>query len=243
MTHIGIQTTQNVLVEYPTATLGDRVLASLLDRLILVVYAVVVISLIGNYVVGPNNRIIFSIIAFLPVMFYSLIFEIFMNGQTIGKIALQTRVIRLDGQEPTIGNYLLRWLLRLIDIWIMGGVIGFIAIAASGKGQRLGDMAAGTTVIRLRRRTYVSDTLAAHTEERPQYIPQFPQVELLSDKQASLIQEVLNAYHRDDNYEVVDSLDKKLRELLNIQPNLPPLDFLRTLLNDYIQLHSKGKVV
>jgi uncharacterized RDD family membrane protein YckC len=239
MANIGIETTQNVLVEYPSASLGDRVLASLLDRLVMVVYIVVMILIITNSVTGSTIIGIFIMIALLPAMFYSLLFEIFMNGQSIGKLALQTRVIRLDGREPTIGNYLVRWLLRIVDVWMMGGVIGFIVIAASDKGQRLGDMAAGTTVIRLKRRTQVSDTFASHSFEKTEYTPTFPQVEMMNDKQAALIREVLHSYRTAGNYHLVDSLDKKMRELLNINPDMPPLDFLKTLLSDYLEVNSR----
>jgi uncharacterized RDD family membrane protein YckC len=243
MSHIAINTTQNVELEYPAATLGDRVFASLIDRFILIVYVLVMFLIISENIYGSTNRTVFNIIAMLPAIFYSLLFEIFVNGQSIGKIALRIRVIRMDGKEPTVGNYLIRWMLRIIDVWLMGGVIGFICIAASTNAQRLGDMAAGTVVIRLKRRTNLSDTLAEHTIERPRYVPRIPEAELLSDRQAALIQEVLNAYARDDNYQVVDSLDKKLRAMLNIQSDMPPLDFLRTLLADYVELHKQGRVV
>jgi uncharacterized RDD family membrane protein YckC len=240
MTTVSVQTTQNVHLEYPTATLGDRVLASLLDRVIMIVYVVVMQMIIARNVIGETNRVIFVIIAMLPALFYTLLQEIFLNGQTIGKIALQTRVIRLDGREPTIGNYALRWLLRIVDVWLMFGVFGFIAIAVSPLGQRLGDMAAGTTVIRLRRRSRAVDNFANSVPVENTYVPVFPQAEQLSDKHASIIHEVIRAYQKEHNYEAVDRLSNKLKELLRIETGLPPFDFLKALLNDYVNLHGAG---
>ena len=49
----------------------------------------------------------------IPVMFYSLAFEILLNGQTPGKVANKIRVVKLDGSKPTFGSYIIRWFLRL----------------------------------------------------------------------------------------------------------------------------------
>jgi uncharacterized RDD family membrane protein YckC len=244
MTTIGFQTTQNVFVEYPAATLGDRILASLLDRLILVVYVVATLLILTEgFELEDDSLGIAMLLLMLPAFFYSLLFELFLNGQTPGKMVLQTKVMRMDGREPTLGNYLIRWLLRIVDIWLMGGVIGLVVIASNGQGQRLGDMAAGTTVIRLRRRTPVSQTFVADKfSDKPDYIPVIPQVEQLNDQHAAVIREVLFTYQQEHNYDVVDRLDKKLRTLLNVNPDMPPLDFLRTIYKDYLELHSKNRV-
>lgn len=244
MTTIGFQTTQNVFVEYPAATIGDRILASLLDRLIFFVYIIATsLIIVQGFELEDESLGIAMLIFMLPAFFYSLLFELFLNGQTPGKIALQIKVMRMDGREPTLGNYLVRWLLRIVDVWLMGGVIGLIIIASNGQGQRLGDLAAGTTVIRLKRRTPASQTFVADKfVERPEYTPVISQVTMLNDKHAAIIREVLYNYQNEHNYDVVDRLDKKLRSMLNIDPDMPPLDFLRTIYKDYLALHSKNRV-
>ena len=78
----------------------------------------------------------------LPTTFYSLIFEIAMNGQTPGKYLNKIRVVKIDGSKPTLGSYLTRWLLRIIDIWFFTGSVAVFTILFNGKGQRLGDIAA-----------------------------------------------------------------------------------------------------
>ena len=69
-------------------------------------------------------------------------------GQTVGKMLLGIKVIREDnGEVPGLGTAALRTVLRIVD-GIFGYLVGFIAVMASAKRQRLGDMAAHTLVVR-----------------------------------------------------------------------------------------------
>ena len=71
-----------------------------------------------------------------------------MLGQTVGKMLMGIQVIREGtGQTPGIGAAVIRTLLRFID-GILVYLVGFVIVLISGKNQRLGDMAAGTLVIR-----------------------------------------------------------------------------------------------
>ena len=79
---------------------------------------------------------------------YQLASEILANGQSWGKKALRIRVVRLDGQEPSLSDYLLRAVFYLLDAFLSFGAIGAIFVTSSVKNQRLGDMTANTTVIR-----------------------------------------------------------------------------------------------
>jgi len=233
MSTVRIRTTQNVIVEHNLATLGDRLLAIIIDKIVVYVYIFGIIGIMSRYLESENiTAIIVTILFILPAFFYSLALEILLNGQTLGKKALQIRVIRMDGTPATIGNYIVRWLLRLID----DGMIGFLCIAITEKNQRLGDLAAGTVVIKTARKTNLADTLPTFSENT--YEPEFAQARELTDSQAALIKEALNAYYQEDNYVVVDALSRKLRELLQIQTDMPPLAFLKTLLKDYSHLHN-----
>lgn len=236
MSTVQIRTAQNVIVEHNLATLSDRLLGVLLDGLIKSVYgigvALIVFGLLED-VLSDTTRVIIFFVSLLPMAFYTLLLETFLNGQTIGKRAMNTRVVKLDGSPAGFGSYFIRWILKLID----DGVIGFICIAATEYNQRLGDMAAGTVVIKITRKTTLADTLPVLQQNN--YEPQFAEAVNLTDEQANIIKEALRAYHQEDNYVVVEALSRKLRELLNIQTNLAPLAFLETLLKDYSHLHNR----
>src|SRR5688572_25878030 len=139
MSTVQIRTAQNVIVEHNLATLGDRLLGVLLDGIIKIGYVIGMALIIFGVMENALNEITRGIIFFillLPMVFYSLLLETFLNGQTIGKKAMNTRVVKLDGSPAGFGSYFIRWILKLID----DGIIGIICIAATEYSQRLGDM-------------------------------------------------------------------------------------------------------
>ena len=73
-----------------------------------------------------------------PWLFFNLAFEIFMNGQSPGKQVMKTKVVRLDGTPPTIGDYLLRWIFSFLDYYVLSGAIAVVIIAMGGKGSTVG---------------------------------------------------------------------------------------------------------
>src|SRR4029077_19753394 len=92
---------------------------------------------------------IWIVVLVIPFALYNLLFEIFMNGQSPGKRAMDIKVLRLDGTPATVGDYIMRWLFALVDVHLFSGLIAVLCIAIGGKGQRLGDMVAGTTVVKI----------------------------------------------------------------------------------------------
>jgi hypothetical protein len=121
--------------------------------------------------------------------FFDLICEIWLNGQSIGKRARNIKVIKLDGSAPTIGAYILRWIFRIIDFSIFGQWVGVVAIAAGGKGQRLGDMVAGTTVVRIEPKVSLDALRQPVLDEA--YEVMIPEVSLLSDADIEIIRQVI----------------------------------------------------
>src|SRR5690606_25788624 len=108
MQTVSVRTTQNVVIDYPVASLGDRILAYFIDVLIMVAYIILIFLVIGFGEIG-SIAIIISLIS-IPLFLYHLLFEIFMNGQSPAKRQMNIKVVRLDGTPPTIGNYIIRWL-------------------------------------------------------------------------------------------------------------------------------------
>ncbi|MGZ4000423.1 MAG: RDD family protein, partial [Mucilaginibacter sp.] len=161
MKTIKITTTQNIDIEYEVASLGDRFLARIVDAGVMlgvyyILYMVVIVFFfsqldsIGREGGVPVFLIVLLIIFSLVYIFYDLVCEVFFNGQSIGKYAIKLRVVSLDGARPSISQYLLRWVFRIVDFTTTGGLgaVAIISVAVSEKKQRIGDIVAGTIVIK-----------------------------------------------------------------------------------------------
>ena len=70
------------------------------------------------------SRIAIIVSFYLPVVFYSLIFEALLEGQTIGKRIMKIKVVKIDGYQASIYDYLVRWFFRLIDLNLLGPLFG-----------------------------------------------------------------------------------------------------------------------
>ncbi len=119
MKTIDIRTTQNVTISYELAEVRDRILAFILDVIVKSVGLLILwwlfISLVSE--VDSTTSQYFAYIIIIPLAaFYTLFFEIWLNGQTPGKKLLKIKVIKLDGKQPEFYDYLIRWTFRIIDI-------------------------------------------------------------------------------------------------------------------------------
>jgi uncharacterized RDD family membrane protein YckC len=240
MEHVQIQTAQNVGIRFEVAGLGDRVVAALIDYILLAAY--VTAALLVLTALGWLGSLAATSLIALPYLLYFLACEIFFDGQSVGKRLLHIRVIRLDGDQPTVGHYLLRWLLRPIDITLSTGLIGLVSILVTRHGQRLGDLAAGTTVVKLRQRTRLGDTLYARLED--DYVPTFLEVDRLTDHDVETAKEVLDALTTQRRSPTTNALGMEIKAALtakmNISSDLAPVPFLRTVIDDYN--HRAGRV-
>lgn len=236
MDKIRIQTTQNVDIEYELASIGDRILATLLDYLFFIAYFLLVL-LIASLTTWKlfESMAIVSLVA-LPILFYDLVCEVFFQGKSFGKMIMKIKVVKLDGTQANFGAYLLRWLLRIIDTRLFGGAIALIAILINGKGQRIGDMAAGTTVIKMKQKVQLSDTILFKV--KPDYTLVFPEVSLLTDNDIAIIKEVMQVCIQSNNFEAINKLVLKTKATMGITTNLTPAQFLNTVIQDYSYLGS-----
>src|SRR5690606_27270328 len=118
MSQIQILTSQNVTIHYQLASLQKRVKALLIDWLIKIAYILFLIVIYDIFDWKTTELSIFFLIIF-PILFYSLLLEIFMNGQTIGKNIMKIQVSKLDGTPPSLGDYLLRWISCLVEFLLI----------------------------------------------------------------------------------------------------------------------------
>ena len=223
---VAIRTSQNVLLEYEPASIGERILAALIDYAVLFGWVMLVFAVPSGFDLQVGN--FYTAFALLPIVFYDLVSEWLLNGRSVGKIGLGIRVVMLDGSQPGLSAYLLRWLLRIIETaGFFGGIVPIITVAANGRGQRLGDIAAGTTVVKLKPAVALEDVLYRPLPEN--YIVQFPDVRLLSDRDIHVIREVLR---RGDEDVLMHTADK-VKAVIGVQSSLTNRAFLETVLSDY----------
>lgn len=224
-----IETAQNVGVDYEVASVGERILAQFIDSAVRIVWIIAVMGF-GSVIFKVDFSETWLIVGFimLPALLYTLLCEYFLNGQTLGKMALKIKVIKTDGSKATLSSYLLRWLLSLIDVSVFSGIIAVITIAVNGKGQRLGDIAAGTTVIKTQPTIKLEHIIEANIT--PDYQPKYPGAANLSDKDIRTIHKVLAT----NNETLMDETMSKIEDLLGIHSLEASSDFLRNVANDHI---------
>ena len=243
MSNIEIQTTQNVNIEYTIASIGDRVLGAIIDVLIVFGYIIAIIFVViflRDSLLMINFGWALFILLYLPAFLYNFLCETFLNGQTFGKKIIKTKVVKLDGSPASVGSYFLRWLISPIDIYFTYGSVGLITMLINGKGQRLGDLAANTTVIKLKSEVKLEDTILRATPTN--YEIRFPQVNQLTDSDISIVKEVLDLNYKNPDAMVYDKIITKAKQTiekkLSITSDLHPLAFLDTVLKDYNYLHK-----
>lgn len=218
-------TNQNVEIDLELGSLGERIIAFIIDWLIIICFAIGMTILTDQ--IGLGNWIQF--LFYIPAMFYSFAFEYFGNGQSPGKRAMNIKVVKMDGTTPTIGAYLLRWLFRVIDIYLYG-VVAVISIIVTRNGQRIGDLAANTTVIKIRN---IEAAKAFKSNAKDDHVVTFSGVKILNDDQIELLKKALKMRKEGFNQEGVTVLSQKIKEKLNVESDLPDVKFLYTIIADY----------
>jgi uncharacterized RDD family membrane protein YckC len=238
MDNIKIQTTQNVDIEYEVASIGDRILATLLDLVFLFTYFILimlVVSLTNRWMVEHWGILL---IFYLPVLFYNIVCETFFQGKSFGKMIMKIKVVKLDGTQATFSSYLLRWLLRIIDIFLFSGGVALIAILVGNKGQRVGDMAAGTAVIKMKQKVTLNDTILNRV--KPEYTIVFPEVAKLSDNDIAIIKDIMRVSIQSNNIDAIAKLALKTKSAMGITTNLPHAQFLGIVVQDYSHYNFEG---
>jgi uncharacterized RDD family membrane protein YckC len=147
-----VPTPERVTFKYPVAGPGSRFLAQLIDQLILTVALVLITIFILLLGAALNDRdltiLLIVVVSFVFVFGYFLVTEAMFGGQTPGKRVLRLRVVGDQGQPITFSQAMIRNLVRLVDFLPVYYGVGLVALFINGRGKRLGDLAAGTLVVR-----------------------------------------------------------------------------------------------
>ncbi|MFM7022657.1 MAG: RDD family protein [Flavobacteriales bacterium] len=240
MKTIDIQTTQKVTVNYQLASFWHRFLALAIDLVMLFLFAML-FNLATYLIFDYSETLEFTrnIILSFVIFFHALLCEIFFNGQTVGKLALGIRVVKLNGTKLNITDCIIRWCFRLIDVFLSLGAIAAVAMNSTNKGQRVGDLLANTTLIQSRSsiRFKLKDILSIKTTNS--YQPKYPAVKMFKEQEMILVKTIIDRVKRYPNpahEQALNDIVEKIALKLDIEKPKDKLVFLNTLLKDYIVL-------
>ncbi|MCF8715025.1 RDD family protein [Joostella atrarenae] len=240
MSELQINTTQNVNIMFTPASVGERILAYATDFLIKIAY----VSTIGYFIfyltglwdymrsLDDWSQMALIILFLLPVIFYTLLFESLLEGQTIGKRVFKIKVVKIDGYQASFSDYVVRWLFRVIDINMMSGIVALISIIVSNKSQRLGDITAGTSVITLKDKVTMNQTILMDLAE--DYKPTYPLVIKLSDNDARIIKDTYETARKASDHKTMQKLKDRIEKVTGIESvHNNTHAFVKTVLKDY----------
>jgi len=241
MVELQINTTQNVNINFTAASVGERILAWGIDWLIKIAYGIVIYQIafklfkIDEFIEDMDfwSQIAIVLVFYLPVIFYTLLFETLLDGQTPGKRILKIKVVKIDGYQATLSDFIIRWIFRIVDLNMMSGVVALIAIITSPKNQRLGDMTAGTSVITLKNNVNINHTILEDLKQ--DYVPTYPTVIKLSDNDARIIKDTFKTAKKSKDYKTLIKLRTKIVEVLELKEVKHSTDheFIDVILKDY----------
>lgn len=271
MAVIKVPTNFNIDVEFQIPEFYRRLISLVIDIIIEYVYLRIAVEVFSGIISNSSldrdsqyNLQAVWLLLILPILLYHVVLEITMNGQSFGKKVMGIRVVNEIGGRPGISQFLIRWLLRVSDVWIVIIIFllasmsdfsrnpetAFIVLAAlaflitdivlvvsSKKGQRIGDILAKTILIRTNTKGDIEDTV--FMEVADSYIPAFPQIMQLSDKDINAIKNILETARKKGDYNIAEAASSKIKAHLKIESTMPPFDFLDVLLKDYNYLSTK----
>lgn len=210
-------------------------LAYSVDLLIQIAYFIVMaFILLEDLFNNPDYSTSIAILLIsLPVMFYSLVCESTMEGQTFGKKLLKIKVVKIDGYQAGFFDYFVRWIFAIVDIQ-MGFIPGVIAMVSTKHTQRLGDLAAGTAVISEKSKYNISHTILMEITE--DYKPYFSrnQMILFSDNDIRIIKENFELTNKSKNAVLLKKIAEKIYDVTKLTDKFESdKKLIETFLKDY----------
>jgi len=257
MSSVAVNTSLNVNIDFELAGIDKRILSWFIDLAIRLLYVYLVANIFRLSFESDTLQVLFQLALLLPVMFYFLLFELLLNGQSPGKKIFRIKVVSLNGYKPTYIQYLNRWIFRLLDtgfitvlffgfngdwlyaaIFLLANLGSIIYLINSKKEQRIGDMVSNTVVIRLKSKVKITDTIFTAIEDI-NYQVRYPNVIKLSDRDISIIKNAVNNAVRSNRYDSLWNIVDKLQPVINAPTGDDPYYFLTTLIKDYNYLTTR----
>lgn len=235
--HIDIQTSQNAILSYELAPLILRILSNMADSGIVLLFLGLTVQNFWLKLLMPSFILQYSGL----VWFYHLIVIIALGGKSIGMRVLDLQIINTGGESVDFFTYFLRWIIRPIDITFSGGSIAVFSILGSPQNQRLGDMFAGTVVIKTKTANqFTLNEIVAYHENKTENKIVFPAVKNISEEDMLFIKNLIQDKGKYDHNIHRSALNKaaaKMEEILNIKNEYNDSKlFLQQLVKDYINI-------
>ena len=245
-----VDTPEAISFSYAVAGMGSRFVAALLDILIEVVLFIVI--LLGTVTIAPFSSLVGTLasvllitLIFLLFWGYYLVFEAFWHGQTPGKFALHIRVIKMSGRPIGFTESAIRNLLRIVDWLPSFYALGVITMFVNRRSRRLGDLAAGTVVVKVPRRlrpvSALPQPLAPARAVAPRGMTDPDEtlwnLRALSAADLTLIERFLDrvaALPMDARQRVGDQIAVGIAERIGAREQADPAVFLRRVLELYL---------
>jgi uncharacterized RDD family membrane protein YckC len=248
---LNISTFFNIDLYFDLANPGRRYLAYLIDWIIKVAYIFLISATTGFDVFSKFNATLFMFIIFSPFIFYSFLMEWLNKGQTIGKMIMGIKVVGLHGAAPSISQCAIRWMFLLVDEYLFilfinvselfiglvafSPLVGCLFIGISDKNQRIGDIAAGTYLVKSKETVHsIFDTIYSYASiPRNNYEPIYPEVIKLSDRDMTIVKKLLERSEENFDYNLATKLANHIKNILQLSPTENNELFLKQLLKDY----------
>lgn len=245
MAEIQITTTQNVTINFKAAEVGERILAYIIDLVIKIAYLFFIsfvfvlasrpldVLIADDFADDPWSVTAIIIVICSPIIFYTLVSETLLMGQTLGKKILNIRVVKIDGYRASFLDYFIRWAMRLAEISLFWGIPALVAMGSTKNNQRLGGLASGTAVITLKNKIGINHTILQ--EIREDYKPTYFSVIKLSDNDVRIIKENFLRAKKNNDHKTMLVLREKITNVIEEKPHddVTTESFIRCILKDY----------
>lgn len=161
---IAISTPEGIELQLALAGTASRFIAAIAD-LALQIVLLLLAAFAAFHLLGRGlGTAAFAMAAFAVLFLYDILFEVLAGGRTPGKRMTHLRVVRARGEPVDLPSSAVRNLLRLVDVLPVAYLAGLLSILLTKRNQRLGDLAAGTLVIRDTPRGRATEAQGSHGE-------------------------------------------------------------------------------
>jgi uncharacterized RDD family membrane protein YckC len=248
---LSLETPENIRFDYDVADIGSRFLAISIDTLIQgVMYFILFVGIAVLMprltdaslprIVNDSLVVLLVLVLFLIQFGYFLFLEIIMNGQTPGKRLFRLRVVSEAGYPLSPLGSIIRNIVRIIDFFPLFYGIGIIVMFFNRRARRLGDLAAGTLVVKMRDEVRLQSLLPIASAPAPEAVRLQSSGARLDEADIALAESFLRRSSQLSNkdalaLEIAQRLSSKLQLPAEATPNSPERahEFLRQTVTTY----------